>query len=259
MPKRPCSITLNTDEDSIMCGDKFGDVYVLPLREIPNEADSSSIVAQPMEGRTAPTEKKFVPAANNLTIHTQTNQRALLNQQNAANKRTEKKALSFTHQLLLGHVSLLTDLVYVALIELSESGSKRQDYIITADRDEHIRVSRGPPQSHIIESYCLGHTSFVSKLCVPKWKESILISGGGDSFLLLWDWAVGLALQKIEIATLLDVHRPPKNTVSTDAKTRISPYATSDNGIAISGLWAVETQSQDLSSSRGDILVACEG
>ena len=258
MPKRPCSIALNTNEESILCGDKFGDVYALPLRDVPIDPNSSPSVIEASEARAAPIEKKFVPAANNLTIHTKTNQRALLNQQRAANKTAERKALAFTHQLLLGHVSLLTDLVYVTLTDFIESGPRNKDYIITADRDEHIRVSRGPPQSHVIESYCLGHRCFVSKLCIPKWEKSILISGGGDGFLLLWNWSAGLARQKVEIATLLDTHRPPSTTVPTASKKRAAS-PTSHNDIAVSGLWAVETQSEDLVSSWGDIFVACEG
>ena len=259
MPKRPCSIALNTNEESILCGDKFGDVYALPLKDVPFKLNSSPNNLQSSDAHVAAVEKKFVPAANNLTIHTKTNRRALLNQQRAANKAPERKALAFTHQLLLGHVSLLTDLVYVTLTDLTEGGPSSKDYIITADRDEHIRVSRGPPQSHIIENYCLGHTSFVSKLCVPKWKQSILVSGGGDSFLLLWNWSVGQALQKIEIATLLDVKRPPNTTARTSSKESTSSHAAVHGDIAVSGLWAVETQSEDLTSSQGDIFVACEG
>lgn len=57
-------------------------------------------------------------------------------------------ASGFEHKLLLGHVSMLTDIALVVL--------NGRNYIITADRDEHIRISRGIPQSHIIEGFCLG-------------------------------------------------------------------------------------------------------
>lgn len=52
--------------------------------------------------------------------------------------------------LVLGHTSLLTSF----LLSLDEK------YILTADRDEHIRVS-WYPQGYCIESYCLGHRKYV--------------------------------------------------------------------------------------------------
>lgn len=52
--------------------------------------------------------------------------------------------------LVLGHTSLLTSFL------LTPDGK----YIVTADRDEHIRVSWFP-QGFCIESFCLGHTQWV--------------------------------------------------------------------------------------------------
>lgn len=48
--------------------------------------------------------------------------------------------------LILGHTSLLTSFI------LTED----EKYVISADRDEHIRVS-WYPQGYVIERYCLGH------------------------------------------------------------------------------------------------------
>ena len=48
--------------------------------------------------------------------------------------------------LVLGHTSLLTAFLL----------SPEETHIITADRDEHIRVSQFP-QGYTIESFCLGH------------------------------------------------------------------------------------------------------
>jgi tRNA (guanine-N(7)-)-methyltransferase subunit TRM82 len=53
--------------------------------------------------------------------------------------------------LILGHTSLLTACL------LAKDEEKGSSYIITSDRDEHIRVS-WYPQGHVIESYCLGST-----------------------------------------------------------------------------------------------------
>ncbi|KAG7443551.1 WD40 repeat-like protein [Guyanagaster necrorhizus] len=82
--------------------------------------------------------------------------------------------------LILGHTSLLTTFLL----------SSDEKYIITADRDEHIRVS-WHPQGYCIETFCLGSTKFVSALHVPKYDPSVLISGGGDAELKVWDWLSG--------------------------------------------------------------------
>lgn len=48
--------------------------------------------------------------------------------------------------LILGHTSLLTTFTL----------TDDEKYVISADRDEHIRVS-WHPQGYVIERFCLGH------------------------------------------------------------------------------------------------------
>ena len=56
-------------------------------------------------------------------------------------------------QLVLGHASFLTAFLL----------TPDEKYIVTADRDEHIRVSWFP-QGYTIETYCLGHEK-----CAPPY------------------------------------------------------------------------------------------
>ncbi|XP_074714522.1 tRNA (guanine-N(7)-)-methyltransferase non-catalytic subunit WDR4 isoform X3 [Strix uralensis] len=71
-------------------------------------------------------------------------------------------------KLELGHLSLLLD---VAL-------SPDDQYILTADRDEKIRVSLAKAP-HYIVSYCLGHKEFVSKiLVIPNYPDLLLSASG---------------------------------------------------------------------------------
>ncbi|KAL4779291.1 hypothetical protein BJX76DRAFT_341244 [Aspergillus varians] len=193
MPKRPCAITLMENND-ILIGDKFGDVYSMPL--IP----SAELRAVPKaQNQRRPTRI----AATNLTVHTKRNLKSLemqLEQQNNAEKKDkESDKPVFDHDLLLGHVSLLTDVAFASLPSSDPSSIKKRSYILSADRDEHIRVSRGPPQAHVIENYCFGHTEFITKLCIPQWAPEYLISGGGDPHLLVWNWTAGQLLHTVPL------------------------------------------------------------
>ncbi|CAM4447048.1 tRNA (guanine-N(7)-)-methyltransferase non-catalytic subunit WDR4 isoform X1 [Lepidochelys kempii] len=80
----------------------------------------------------------------------------------------------------LGHLSLLLD---VAL-------SPDDQYILTADRDEKIRVSltRAP---HNIVSFCLGHREFVSRIFVIPNYPDLMLSASGDCTLRLWEYKSG--------------------------------------------------------------------
>lgn len=217
MPKRPCAIEVLPDNVTIICGDKFGDVYSLPLLPS-NKADTSE--AQPSGATPAP-EQAFRPAATTLTVHSQRNRRALEMQTKQKLFQTKKEPLAFEHKLLLGHVSMLTDVCHAS----RELDGRTRNYIVTADRDEHIRVSRGIPQAHIIEGYCHGHKEFVSKIClIPG--TNLLVSGGGDDWLGVWDWPSFTLKATVNVnerfASLAKASSPDK-----------------DDKIAISGLWTV--------------------
>lgn len=193
MPKRPSSLRLCNNDSTILVADKFGDVFSIPLHY-----DKEKDVVAPK----LPAENQAVrqPAATSLTVHTKGNLRALEQQREQAAKEQIKarKSYTFPHTLLLGHVSMITDIEYITL----DVGSKKRSYLLSADRDEHIRVSRGLPQTHLIEGYCFGHESFVNRLCVPSWDRTILISGGGDDFLLVWDWLENKVRQRIDLKSV---------------------------------------------------------
>ncbi|KAK6517504.1 tRNA (guanine-N(7)-)-methyltransferase non-catalytic subunit trm82 [Arthrobotrys megalospora] len=109
-------------------------------------------------------------------------------------------------KLLLGHVSLLTTLTTATSPPLhgnTQNGSSGdvKKYIITADRDEHIRITNYP-LTHAIHGFCLGHTAFVNRLLITK--DNLLVSGGGDDWLGLWDWKAGKLLQQVDIKTPVD-------------------------------------------------------
>ncbi|CAL1715501.1 unnamed protein product [Somion occarium] len=95
--------------------------------------------------------------------------------------------------LILGHTSLLTSFL------LTED----EKFVISADRDEHIRVS-WYPQGYVIERYCLGHKKFISAINIPRFAPTVLISGGGDPELRLWDWLSGKHLGDIPVLSVVE-------------------------------------------------------
>ncbi|XP_028823999.1 tRNA (guanine-N(7)-)-methyltransferase non-catalytic subunit wdr4 isoform X2 [Denticeps clupeoides] len=94
-------------------------------------------------------------------------------------------------QVKLGHLSML----------LALTVTPDNKFSITADRDEKIRVSclRGP---HNIQSFCLGHTEFVSALLVPSKSPDCLLSGSGDGTVKLWHYETGRRLQSWDLQEL---------------------------------------------------------
>ncbi|KAL3081480.1 hypothetical protein niasHS_010617 [Heterodera schachtii] len=83
---------------------------------------------------------------------------------------------------LLSHFSMLLD-------HCLSPG--RPNFLLSADRDEKVRVSRYP-NTQIIECFCLGHTSFVNSLCCLN--DEIAVSGGGDGILRVWHFKMGHCL-----------------------------------------------------------------
>jgi tRNA (guanine-N(7)-)-methyltransferase subunit TRM82 len=208
MPKRPNAIAFANKDRTILCADKFGDVYALPTIEC-NDVPIRATPALLSRSATPAVTRSFHSQANEKTVHSKRNLAALENQKKQLEKEgssTPRNGINpkkdptgdFYHKLVLGHVSMLTDLT-VGRIQTTDPKSGKtsiKELIITADRDEHIRVSRGMPQSHVIENFLLGHKEFVSRVHIPQRYPNILISGGGDTSVYIWDYVTGHLLSK---------------------------------------------------------------
>lgn len=252
MSRRPSSIALASDDTVILCADKFGDVYALPLLPSANDEITENAVPSAQYG-----EKDFTPSATVLTVHSGRNRRTLEEQlkQKAKGPLKTKDAMTFKHELLLGHVAMLTDLAVAKVGDRS--------YIVTADRDEHIRISRGLPQAHIIEGFCFGHEEFVSRLCLTR--NGLLVSGGGDAQLFVWDWQKYQLVQRLPLRDTALCHIQSRTDLSAPLQDE------SSFKVAVSGIWAVPSNSNEVRIVKflraavfdkfqaDEILVACEG
>lgn len=254
MPKRPNAIAFANKDRTILCADKFGDVYALPLIE---RKDILLKISPALLSRSATpaAAKPFHSQANEKTVHSKRNLAALENQKKQLEKEgssTPKDGVNpkkdpagdFYHKLILGHVSMLTDLAVgrVQAVDPKSGRTFHKELIITADRDEHIRVSRGMPQSHVIENFLLGHKEFVSRIHVPQRYPHILVSGGGDSYIYVWDYTTGHLLSRQEM-------RPSVvKKLDADADTDEEPP------LAVSGI----TSYYDAAIGQTRVFVICE-
>ena len=104
----------------------------------------------------------------------------------SCDKATAATAKDSTRRLLLGHTaSILTGMQ----ITPSSSGGKK--FILTADRDEKVRVSCFP-ETYNIHGYLLGHTAFISAMDAVSGgsnsPRSLCVTGSGDGTVRLWDY-----------------------------------------------------------------------
>ncbi|XP_062948553.1 tRNA (guanine-N(7)-)-methyltransferase non-catalytic subunit WDR4 [Cynocephalus volans] len=100
-------------------------------------------------------------------------------------------------RLELGHLSMLLDVAV----------SPDDRFVLTADRDEKIRVSWATAPYNI-ESFCLGHTEFVSRIFVVPSHPELLLSSSGDCTLRLWEYRSGCQLHCCHLDSLPEPAEP---------------------------------------------------
>ncbi|XP_021764397.1 tRNA (guanine-N(7)-)-methyltransferase non-catalytic subunit wdr4-like [Chenopodium quinoa] len=151
----------------------------------------------------------------------------------------EKKAVA-----IFGHYcSIITSL------EFSPDGR----FIVSADRDFKIRVSVFPKNPlkgvHEIQSFCLGHSEFVSCLTFvhnSDFPQGFLVSGSGDSTVCMWNVTSGSLLCTSDVGREANLSEKSHPAV-TDL------YATADGSlvaVAIQSLQGILLLSCDLSAKR---------
>lgn len=126
-------------------------------------------------------------------------------------------------------------------------------FIATADRDFKIRVTLFPKNplkgAHEIQSFCLGHTDFVSCIAFTRISEnqSFLVSGGGDSTVRLWDYINGCILDTFQVRDKMGEFLESNET--DDSSLAIADICPSNDG----SLFAVAIQ-----GFNGIMLLACD-
>lgn len=126
-------------------------------------------------------------------------------------------------------------------------------FIATADRDFKIRVTSFPKNpmkgATEIQSFCLGHTEFVSCIAFTRISggSCFLLSGGGDSTVRLWDHINGCLLDTYDVRDNVGELSEPNE--SEDSNLAIGNICLTNNNSMV----AVAIQ-----SLNGLMLLACD-
>ncbi|KAL4602955.1 uncharacterized protein LOC142613896 [Castanea sativa] len=146
--------------------------------------------------------------------------------------------------LLAHYCSIITSL------EFSPDGR----FVISADRDFKIRVTVFPKKpldgAHEIQSFCLGHTEFVSCLdfvFTSDFPQGFLVSGSGDSTVRLWDISSGSLLDTCEVGAKAELLE--SNGKEEECNLAVTDLCTFPDGTLI----AVAAQ-----SLQGIVLLSCD-
>ncbi|KMT10185.1 hypothetical protein BVRB_5g119460 [Beta vulgaris subsp. vulgaris] len=140
----------------------------------------------------------------------------------------------------------------VTSLEFSPDGH----FIVSADRDFKIRVSVFPKNPlkgvHEIQSFCLGHSEFVSCLTFVNnsdFPQGFLVSGSGDSTVCLWNVTSGSLLCTHEVGREL-----MKASPSDESHSAVTDVCAAGDGslvaVAIQSLQGILLLSCDLSAGK---------
>lgn len=121
--------------------------------------------------------------------------------------------------VLMGHFCSI-----ITCISLSKY--HKPEVFATSDRDGRVRISILPDNpmegAHEIQSYCFGHTKFVSSAAfIESNGIEIIVTGGGDGCLKVWDIDSGKEIDSKRLSTEEDSCAILKILPSADAKSAI--------------------------------------
>ena len=89
----------------------------------------------------------------------------------------DKQLILSDEYRIMEYSSMLLDMAFIRI-------NDKKSFILTADRDNEIRLSQYPNISHD-QSYCLGHTEFVLHLKLIDNHHVLSASGDGKSLFVL--------------------------------------------------------------------------
>lgn len=188
--KKGNCLSFSKDGSRLLLADKFGDVFGFCIDD-DIKMNKNWIV---VEENKIDKDDKEEPVKEPKNV-----QKAL-----AATSRLTSKASYYP--IILGHISMLFNVL------ISPCGK----YVLTSERDEKIRVSLYP-NSYEIGGFLLGHQQYVATLCfIEDKKKNLLLSGGGDEYIILWDWKKYELISKFNIKDMIKEKYESNNDNNND-------------------------------------------
>ncbi|CAF0969234.1 unnamed protein product [Rotaria sp. Silwood1] len=146
---------------------------------------------------------------------------------------------------IMGHLSMLLDITFISM-------NNNQQFILTTDRDEKIRLSHYP-NAYNIQGYCLGHTEFV--LHVKLIDQNHILSASGDGTLRLWHLPDCIQLNLFETKTFISsFSKHLFYGLSSDSDNNELPL---DSSLINYSIWKIDVASCRLiDSNMTDVFIA---
>jgi tRNA (guanine-N(7)-)-methyltransferase subunit TRM82 len=172
-----------------------GTLQVIIAGDLAGDAVAYSLTAGAAADTSTPTitttTDDTMANTNNKSDNKSDNENDNENEQDADNAVQEEERNRY-QRLLLGHTASMLTSVHV----VTDAGACR---ILTADRDEKIRVSQFPDTT-VIEHFLLGHEAFVCSTDVAS-KDGVTVCAAvsGDGTIRLWDYCAAKELASAPI------------------------------------------------------------
>jgi len=135
--------------------------------------------------------------------------------------------ISTKRRYLLTHTGSILTCVTRGLGQFSNT-------LLSADRDEKIRVSRWP-STFVIDAFCLGHTRYISFMHINEHipltnyqASDILLTGSGDGTIRVWYYKTGSLLHTLYLGTIAQ-DKIQNNNKDGKILSAVAPFAWASN------------------------------
>ena len=130
--------------------------------------------------------------------------------------------------------------------------STNGNFLLTGDRDEQVRVTHFP-RTHLIHSFCLGHTAFVTCVLAVPFDDNYILSSSGDGSIRCFNIAEG---KEVLCFDAFDLEPQSSRLADGAGSSSENPLP---EGIVVREIVAAESQGNVKTSDSCDFFVRFDG